>query len=262
MQNNKCILLITSSYPSNSEDIAGAFILDYIEEFKKQNVNVIVLTQANKKEFKKTDKQVDVIRFPWRNKSNEPLAYLGFSNLINIFFLIFAGVKYTRKILNEKKVDAILCLWIIPSGLYIYLLKLFCPNKIKTPYLVWALGSDIWKIRKIPVLGKFLLKKVITNSLVSYADGIQLCKDSEEISGKRCEFLSTSRVLRNNSNSKIELLPKDKKHFLFVGRYHENKGPDILIEAFSKIPKHKLDLLHLHIFGFRSHGICIERINC
>jgi UDP-N-acetylglucosamine:LPS N-acetylglucosamine transferase len=147
MQNNKCILLITSSFPSNSNDIAGAFILDYIEEFKKQNVNVTVLTQANNKEVKITDEQTDVIRFPWRNQSNEPLAYFSFSNLINIFFLIFAGVKYTRDILNEKKIDAILCLWIIPSGLYVYLLKLFYRKKFKTPYLVWALGSDIWKIR-------------------------------------------------------------------------------------------------------------------
>jgi len=249
MQNNKCILLITSSYPSNSDDIAGAFILDYIEEFKKQNVNVIVLTQANKKEFKKTEEQIDVIRFPWRNQSNEPLAYFSFLNLINIFFLIFNGVKYTRKILNENKIDVILCLWIIPSGLYIYLLKLFYRKRIKTPYLVWALGSDIWKIRQIPILGRFLLKNVINNSLVSYADGIQLCKDSEEISGKKCEFLSTSRLLRNNNNSKIELLPKDKKHFLFVGRFHKNKGPDILIEAISKISKDKLNFLHLHMFG-------------
>jgi len=40
----------------------------------------------------------------------------------------------------------------------------------------------------------------------------------------------------------------EKFHFLFIGRWEPNKGPDILVEAFSRVAP-KFPQAYLHVFG-------------
>jgi hypothetical protein len=60
-----------------------------------------------------------------------------------------------------------LCMWAVPSGVFGLAGKL----KTQIPYDVWALGSDIWKIRKIPWLGKVMLGWIMQGAAGVYADG-------------------------------------------------------------------------------------------
>jgi len=47
---------------------------------------------------------------------------------------------------------------------------------------------------------------------------------------------------------KADLVP-DKKNYLFIGRYHYNKGPDILIEAITKLDPLVKKKVYFHFFG-------------
>jgi glycosyltransferase involved in cell wall biosynthesis len=40
-----------------------------------------------------------------------------------------------------------------------------------------------------------------------------------------------------------------KSHYLFIGRYHPNKGPDILLEAIRLIDRETLSKIQFHFFG-------------
>ena len=62
-------------------------------------------------------------------------------------------------------------------------------KSLNKPYDVWALGSDIWRIRKIPLLGRFLLKKIIGRAERVFADGLGLCREVQEVSGRQCDWI-------------------------------------------------------------------------
>ena len=82
------------------------------------------------------------------------------------------------------------------------------------------------------------LKKIFNNAHNLFADGCQLALDVEKISKNKCRFLASSRVL---PKPEAEItLDKNKTNFLFIGRYHKNKGADVLIEAIKLIPRELL----------------------
>ena len=48
------------------------------------------------------------------------------------------------------------------------------------------IGSDIWRIKKIPLLGNWLLKIIAHNANHTMADGVILANEFKKISGKKC----------------------------------------------------------------------------
>jgi glycosyltransferase involved in cell wall biosynthesis len=125
-------------------------------------------------------------------------------------------------------------------------------KSLNKPYDVWALGSDIWRIRKIPLLGRFLLKKIIGRADRVFADGLGLCRDVEEISGRQCEFLPSLRDLPEPCLTSTEAPDDDWIKLLFVGRYHYNKGPDLLLDAVRQLPQELKAKLDLRMYGVGS----------
>jgi glycosyltransferase involved in cell wall biosynthesis len=163
-----------------------------------------------------------------------------------IFFTFFVnGIRNTRSINKEHAIDRMLCMWAVPSGV----LGLAGKFNTQIPYDVWALGSDIWKIRKIPCLGKILLTKIMKGAGRVYADGLQLCRDVTEITDVTCDFLASSRTLPQPQEKIVFPEEPEIKHFLFVGRYHMNKGPDLLLEAISLLPAEVKETIRVHMFG-------------
>jgi glycosyltransferase involved in cell wall biosynthesis len=173
---------------------------------------------------------------------------MNFFNPLNwLIFLEFflSGRKCTRLVHQKYRIDRTICMWIIPCGLFGYWIK----NKLNKKYDVWALGSDVWKVRKIPFLGKYWIKKIVKNASGVFADGIQLASDVKAISGKDCQFLPSTRKLPKPENELTPLEPVDACHLLFIGRYHKNKGPDLLINAIAEIEENKRKKLKVHLFG-------------
>lgn len=244
------IHIITSSYPASPDDpsgTAGLFIRQFALELAAAGHKVIVQPAAKKQEYR-PDPGILIVPAPWKGGDQE-LASMNFASPRNwwIFLLYFIqGARNTLTINNKYAVDRTICMWAVPSGVFGLIGKLMD----RVPYDVWALGSDIWKIRKIPIFGKMILRTIIKNADRVFADGIQLSKDVTGITGVPCEFLTSSRKIPSPQGKVLFREATDVKHFLFVGRYHVNKGPDLLIQAIACLPQEIRESIRVHMFGF------------
>ena len=243
------IQIITSSYPSNPDDpaaTAGLFIRDFALELLRHGHKVIVQPVARKETYQ-ADPGLIIEPIPWDGGDQE-LASMNIFSPRNwpVFFKFFLrGRKNTINICQKYGINRILCMWVVPSGVFGFWIK----NKTKIPYDVWALGSDIWKIKRIPFFGRRLLKTIIKNADRVFADGIGLCKGVETIANAPCAFLPSARKLPPPQENLLPLEPQNAVHLLFVGRYHHNKGPDLLLEAITQLPQETKNTIRLHMFG-------------
>jgi len=156
---------------------------------------------------------------------------------------MFKGFLMALKIGRQVKIDHTLAVWAIPSGLWALALKLI----FDIPYSTWSLGSDIWSYKN-NILSRTLLSIILFWADNRYADGYELISDVESIAKKPCIFLATSRYLPDKIEKKADI-KSDRINYLFIGRYHPNKGPDVLLEAIAKLgPAHKARV-HFHLFG-------------
>lgn len=228
------ICILTSSYPTHPKnDLAGTFARNFAIELVNQKHNVTVLTQQVNNTENNFDTNIELVRFSWlgEKKQASTLKIYNPKDLLAIFSLIINGTKILKQLLSKNDYDIILALWTVPAGLWAYL----ATKKNKKPYIIWSLGSDIWTYGRSKYTS-WIIKKIIKKSLLTFADGFELCKEIKKISGKNCDFLPTTRVLPKPYNIKYKFL-KNKINFLFIGRYHKTKGPDILIKAISLLPK-------------------------
>jgi len=242
----KRILLITSSYPGSTEDLraaAGSFVRDFADELA-ETAEVIVLTQKTDQGPSSVDEsKVKVIRFQWAG-TETPLSTLRFpQDMVLMSSVILRGILAALRIGRRNKVNLTLAFWAIPSGLW----ALFLKWAYGIRYAVWCLGSDVWEYGRGP-LKRCLLRVILKQAHTLYADGYQLREEVQSLSGKKCHFLSTSRRLPVHVSVKADIQP-DKKNYIFIGRYHPNKGPDILLEAIAKLAPSIIKEVHFHFFG-------------
>ncbi|MGI0027449.1 MAG: glycosyltransferase [Nitrosopumilaceae archaeon] len=244
----KKICIITSSFPSYKNDSVsgGVFLRDFALLLSNENYDVFVLTPS-KEGSKNDDERIKVHFFPWIG-SEFGLSALDPKNpmhLLRLVNVVISGIYSTVKFIKKNEIELCFAAWAVPSGIFALVAKIFC----KTPYSVWALGSDIWKIQNYP-FGKFVLKSVLKNAQKLFADGLQLVKDVERISNKKCEFLASSRILDTTARPiAYEKFNSAKINFMFLGRYHQNKGIDMLIEAIGLLSPEEKEKSLFHIFG-------------
>jgi glycosyltransferase involved in cell wall biosynthesis len=122
-----------------------------------------------------------------------------------------------------------LALWALPSGWAARAVQ----SKAGVPYSVWALGSDIWTLGRVPVV-KSVLRGVIAQAQKRYADGLQLAADAVELSGQPFEFLPSCRRLSHERTRELATAPPYR--LLFLGRWHANKGVDLMLAALASLP--------------------------
>lgn len=125
---------------------------------------------------------------------------------------------------EDGRVAHSLALWVLPSGWAAATLQ----RRQGIPYSVWALGSDIWSLGRVPGIGA-VLRQVVKRSTRCFADGLQLARDAQHLSGKPFEFLPSTRRL---SDLRARAFSSSRPYrLLFLGRWHLNKGIDLLLEA-------------------------------
>ncbi|MDH4008945.1 MAG: glycosyltransferase, partial [Desulfuromonadales bacterium] len=243
------VQLITSSYPAYPDDpsgTAGLFVRAFALELQKQGHQVVIQPVARKQEYTPDDGLI-IDPLPWKGGDHE-LASLNFYSPFNWFTVLVFFLKARQKVIRAHKhykIDRSLCMWAVPSGLLGYLMS----KSLNKPYDVWALGSDIWRIRKIPLLGRFLLKKIIGRADRVFADGLGLCREVQDVSGRQCAFLPSSRVLPATPMIDEPDRVSGDTNILFVGRYHPNKGPDLLLQAMQRLPQPVQAKLDLKMYG-------------
>lgn len=239
------ICIITSSFPSSAGDVAQApFLVEFIKGLRKRGHRVFVFTQDREGSKEEFLEGVEVKWFPWMG-SKRPLVHLTILNpldCIRMVSLFRQGRKALPDYLKENQMEACLALWVLPGGYFAN----YAFRKTGIPYSVWALGSDIYRYGKNPLLQRFM-KRIIQEARTIFADGFDLIQRIEGRFKRRCVFLATTRSLSGGAK-RIEPQPSASNRFLFVGRLEKVKGVDILLQSMELLSKEKVDA-HLTVIG-------------
>jgi glycosyltransferase involved in cell wall biosynthesis len=119
-------------------------------------------------------------------------------------------------------------------------------QRFSIPDSIWALGSDIWTLGKIPIV-RGVLRRVLRHAAQRYADGLALKADVERIGGKPCAFLPSCRVLADGRAKTLRDRPPYR--LAFLGRWHPNKGIDLLVQAlelFGDVDWQRIEAIRIH----------------
>lgn len=228
----KKIIVITTSFPIQEEgtEAAGGFVCDFVNVLSQTNV-VTVIAPGGKDylEKRKIGTNLSVQRYYSPNFPLSLLKIIKIDHWYHIIKILVSGRNALDKVLKREQYDHILALWVLPSG---YWAK-YASRKYNIPYSTWALGSDIWSLSRIPFI-KGVLKNVLKKSTCNWADGYLLKKDVENLSKKKCGFLTSSRSLSVKWEDSREV-QKTPHRLAFLGRWHENKGVDILLRSLNML---------------------------
>lgn len=224
MTGAKALVLVTTSYPLATEgsEAAGSFVADLAEEIAR-HVPVRVVAPGPRA-LCKTFSGLDVFRFPSPPKPLSTLRPWRVSELAAIVRVLRAGAAATQKAVAAGPTAHILALWALPSGHW----ARQAWRKTGVPYSVWALGSDIWTLGRIPIV-RTHLARVLQDAQVRYADGLQLADATRRIGGREVEFLPSTRRIERKRIVPLKEAPPYR--LLFLGRWHPNKGVDLLLQA-------------------------------
>jgi glycosyltransferase involved in cell wall biosynthesis len=219
------LLVITTSYPDMNagEAAAGNFVVDFARNLADLNVQTTVVAPAAE-DRAGVEAGVDVRRF---RVPRLPLSHLSPRSpeaWPAIIRTLAAGRRAVDRIAAEKKPDHILALWVLPSGWW----AMRAARRHQIPFSTWALGSDIWTLGKVPLV-RSLLSHVLRRAQFRFADGLKLSRDAEALGGRPCGFLPTCRRLYPAGPKTLRQIPPYR--LAYLGRWHPNKGTDLLLEA-------------------------------
>lgn len=241
------ICVITSSFPLNPRDArasAGFFVRDFAAALAEAGHRVTVVTPDMTHTTKEEVRGVFVRWFPWLG-GGKALAYMKPyrpNDALAMLSLLRQGRKELDRLAASEEPDHVLAMWAVPAGLLARGMK----ERYHTPYTTWCLGSDIWTYGKYPLL-KRIVKSVLRDSDLIFADGIKLANDASRLAGRPCPFLPTSRRLDHSLIRPVDVKASGIR-FLFVGRYARVKGVDILLDAMARFIQSGHQA-HLYMFG-------------
>lgn len=222
------IALITTSYPDGSagSEAAGSFVEDFALELSRLARVTVIAASTN--ESTSNENGLTIRRFAVPRIPLSLLNPLHPADWLSILRSLRAGQTALSHLAQTDRPDHILALWALPSGHWADRVA----HQHSIPFSVWALGSDIWNLARIPLV-KAKLRSVLRRADRRYADGIGLAADVEALSGRDCRFLpSTRRLPTKELGSVADRAPYK---LAFLGRWHENKGIDLLLDALAKL---------------------------
>lgn len=219
------LLLVTTSYPESGDgsEAAGAFVADLAAEMGR-SVPVRVVAPGAHAGMRQDAEGVSVRRFAAAGRPLSLLSPAQPADWLAIISTLHSMRAQTFAAAADGRVAHTLALWALPSGWAAAGLK----RQRGIPYSIWALGSDIWSLGKVPGV-RGMLRRVIRGATHCYADGLQLGEDAARIGGRPFQFLPSTRQLGGARTRPPASAPPYR--LLFLGRWHPNKGIDLLLDA-------------------------------
>lgn len=224
------ILLLTTSYPESADgsEAAGAFVADLAAALAGHGP-VRVVGPGRAEQGPVDEGGIQVWRFAGGGRPLSLLSPRAPSDWPKIARVLRSMQRQAESATRDGRVAHVIALWMLPSG---WIARRLLRSR-SIPYSVWALGSDIWSLGRIPG-ASHMLQRVARSAQACFADGLQLAEEAGRLAAREFEFLpSTRKALVHNASPPGRLPPWN---FLFLGRWHPNKGIDLLLEALELLP--------------------------
>lgn len=238
------LLIVTSSYPirNDGSEAAGAFVADMAEALARHCPVKVVAPGAIAGSSERTG-DIHVRRYAAPGQPLSLLSPTSPSDWPSIARTLHSLKAETLAAAADGDVAHTLAFWALPCGWAAAALK----NARGVPYSVWALGSDIWSLGRYPLVRQ-LLRKTIRSADQRYADGLQLADDASRIGGVPVGFLPSTRKLDVPEARVYAIRPPYR--LLFLGRWHPNKGVDLLLDSLDMLEPGAWSLIsQVHIAG-------------
>lgn len=219
------LLLMTTSYPraTGGREAAGSFVADLAQALAER-IDVRVVAPGDVSKFERISPRLAIYRYAAPHTRLSHLRVWRPRDALRIFSTMRAGASAAERAACDGHVRHTFALWVLPCGWWARTLW----RRRGIPYSVWMLGSDVWSLGRIPLI-RNVLRTVMRDAQHRFADGLQLATDSSRICGRQVSFLPSTRRLQTlNPDPPAE---KPPYRFLFLGRWHPNKGVDLLLEA-------------------------------
>lgn len=224
MNSRDRILLVTTSYmrAKDGSDAAGVFVFDLAHELARHMRVTVVAPGMSEGSSMQGAVEVRTFRAP-----QKALSLLSPGNPLD-WLAIVRTLRSLKKVTLASNADAdvrhALALWVLPCGWATRSLQ----RKQGVAYSVWALGSDIWSLGRLPLV-RSALGLVARDAKYAYADGMRLAEDAKRITGREFAFMPSTRKLVADRARAVAMQPPYR--LLFLGRWHKNKGVDLLLDA-------------------------------
>ena len=225
---NQALVLVTSSFPigGDGSEAAGSFVVDLVEELAR-HIDVRVVAPGHATTREQWSERVTVHRYASPSRPLSTLKPWRPRDVVWIARVLRAGLGATRTAAADDPAH-ILALWGLPCGEWARRVA----REATTEYSVWLLGSDVWSLGRVPAL-RGMLARVIRQARDAYADGYILADDAQRIGGRPVEFLPSTR--RIGLMHPLPVRDRPPYRLLFLGRWHRNKGVDLLLDALESL---------------------------
>lgn len=237
-------VLVTSSFPISGDgsEAAGSFVEDLAEELSRHG-SCRVVAPGRDKDIEVKNEKLSIFRYRAPDRPLSTLKPWDPRDIVAIGSVFRAGRSATLDAVAAGPTDRIIALWALPCGLWARALS----RRTGIPYTVWALGSDIWSLGKIAGL-RSVIRRVLSDANSVFADGIQLAEATRRIGRCEVEFLPSTRSIDQTKARSPRAAPPYR--LAFLGRWHRNKGVDLLLEALEGLDSPDW----ARIESFRIHG--------
>ncbi len=219
------LVITTTSFPlrGDGSEAAGSFVADFALEIARDfAVRVVAPGPVAARETWAADVEVFRYAAPGGKTLSTLLSWRP-GDLRWVWRILRGGLAATRAAVDADTA-AILAMWGLPGGEWARRVA----HERGKRYFVWLLGSDVWSLGRVPVVRGFLAR-VIRQSAHAFADGYQLAQDGARIGGVPVTFLATTRKTETAATQAPAERPPYR--MLYLGRWHPNKGVDLLLEA-------------------------------
>lgn len=222
------LVLVTTSFPiqGDGSEAAGSFVADLVLALAR-HMRVRVVAPGASATREQWSQGIEVFRYAAPSRPLSTLKPWRLKDFCWIVRVLRGGQVATRQAASGVR-GGIFALWGLPCGAW----ARRAGRISKMRYSIWLLGSDVWTLGRIPVL-RTMLARVIREAQQAYADGYQLAAEAQNIGKTPVAFLPSTREL--TSNSKARMHEVQPFRLLFLGRWHHNKGVDILLGALDEL---------------------------
>lgn len=226
MSSRVALVVVTSSFPISGDgsEAAGTFVADLVEEIARGGVPVRVVAPGGTNAHERWSEGVDVFRYASPSQPLSTLKPWKPWDAVRILQTMANGQAATESAVAQGPVGHILALWALPCGEW----ARRSARRHGLRYSIWTLGSDIWSLGRMPIV-RTHLRRVLQDAQHCWSDGLKLAEDTRAIAGRDVAFLPSTRRIRGARTAPLKTAAPYR--LLFLGRWHTNKGVDLLLEA-------------------------------